>query len=426
MPSVASSVHQGSSLEQTLLAQYMSVRAQTMALIEALSAEDMMLQSMPDASPTKWHLAHTTWFFETFLLQPHLTGYQPFNETFQYLFNSYYETVGERHPRPQRGLLSRPPLSEILDYRGHVDSAMQNLLEQPDAEIEAAVTIGLHHEMQHQELLQTDIKHALSLNPYALSKSHHKNGVTADVNTNNSREFKHFVGGLSFVGTDADESFAYDCEQPRHQVFVPEFSLCERLVTNAEWLAFMDDNGYQRPKLWLSDGWATVQQEGWQAPLYWHRDGNEWMTMTQRSRVPLDLNAPVCHISYYEADAFARWCGCRLPTEFEWEYAAQSVEIRGNFLESGNLLPQPAEANQNGLQQLFGDAWEWTQSPFMPYPGFTTPEGALAEYNGKFMANQWVLRGGSCATARQQMRTTYRNFFYAHQRWQFTSLRLAK
>ncbi|RUO66310.1 ergothioneine biosynthesis protein EgtB [Pseudidiomarina planktonica] len=425
MPSVASSVAEGSSLEQTLLAQYMSVRAQTMALIEPLSAEDMMLQSMPDASPTKWHLAHTTWFFETFLLQPHLSGYQPFNEAYQYLFNSYYETVGERHPRPQRGLLSRPLLTEILDYRAHVDAGMQRLLATPTSEIESAVTIGLHHEMQHQELLQTDIKHALSLNPYALNLDAAASPEAANSDTQQSPEFIYFAGGLSQVGTDANECFAYDCEQPRHQVFIPEFSLCERLVTNGEWLEFMQDNGYQNPQLWLSDGWATVQQEGWQAPLYWHRDGEKWMTMTQQNRVPLDLNAPVCHISYYEADAFARWRGCRLPTEFEWEFAAQAAEINGNFLESGHLLPQAAPP-QPGLKQLFGDAWEWTQSPFIPYPGFTTPEGALAEYNGKFMANQWVLRGGSCATAKQQLRATYRNFFYAHQRWQFTSLRLAK
>lgn len=369
-----------------------------------------------------WHIPPG---FETFLLQPHLTGYQPFNETFQYLFNSYYETVGERHPRPQRGLLSRPPLSEILDYRAHVDTAMQKLLERAEAKIEAAVTIGLHHEMQHQELLQTDIKHALSLNPYALQTDTSRAVSGGAVGTSGKPDFIDFEGGLSFMGTDATESFAYDCEQPKHQVFVPKFSLCERLVTNAEWLEFMEDNGYQRPKLWLSDGWATVQQQGWQSPLYWHREGDNWMTLTQRNRVPLDLNAPVCHISYYEAEAFARWRGYRLPTEFEWEFAAQSVDLTGNFLEAGHFLPQPASARE-GLKQLFGDAWEWTQSPFIPYPGFTTPEGALAEYNGKFMANQWVLRGGSCATARQQMRTTYRNFFYAHQRWQFTSLRLAK
>ncbi|MGM0482180.1 MAG: ergothioneine biosynthesis protein EgtB [Pseudomonadota bacterium] len=423
MPNFAHSFDGSSLSREQLMAQYQGVREQTMSLTESLSAEDMMLQSMPDASPAKWHLAHTTWFFETFLLQPHLTGYQPYNAAYQYLFNSYYETVGERHPRPQRGLLSRPSLDEVIAYRHYVDSAMTRLLQSPDADIQAAVTIGLHHEMQHQELLQTDIKHALSLNPYALRRDTDAEATSA---CTGEPDFYHFKGGLSWIGTDADGSFAYDCEQPRHQVFVPEFSLCERLVTNAEWLEFIADNGYEQPKLWLADGWATAQQEGWQAPLYWHRENDQWLTITDRKRVPLDLTAPVCHISYYEAEAFARWRGCRLPTEFEWEHAAQSVECRGHFLEQGHELPQPAANGGAGLKQMFGDAWEWTQSPFIPYPGFTTPEGALAEYNGKFMANQWVLRGGSCATAEQQMRATYRNFFYAHQRWQVTGLRLAK
>ncbi|MDN7125487.1 ergothioneine biosynthesis protein EgtB [Pseudidiomarina sp. 1APP75-32.1] len=423
MPNIAASFASDAAPDEPILAQYERVRAQSMRLIKGLSAEDMMLQSMPDASPTKWHLAHTSWFFETFLLQPHLTGYQSFDDAYQYLFNSYYDTVGERHPRPQRGLLSRPSLEEVIAYRHHVDEAMQQLLQTTDAEIEAAVTIGLHHEMQHQELLQTDIKHALSLNPYALPTS---NTTRAPSQTPDSADFVEFEGGLSWLGTNAESSFAYDCEQPRHQVFVPDFSLCERLVTNAEWLEFMADNGYQRPKLWLSDGWATAQQENWQAPLYWYQQDNQWWTITGQQRRPLDPNAPVCHISYYEADAFARWRGCRLPTEFEWEHAARAMDLKGHFLESGHSLPQPATSEAKGLKQMFGDAWEWTQSPFSPYPGFKTPEGALAEYNGKFMANQWVLRGGSCATAAQQMRLTYRNFFYAHQRWQFTSLRLAK
>ncbi|MFC7158994.1 ergothioneine biosynthesis protein EgtB [Pseudidiomarina halophila] len=364
--------------------------------------------------------------FETFLLQPYLSGYKPFDEAYQYLFNSYYETVGERHPRPQRGLLSRPPLEEVLAYREYVDKAMAQLLPTANTDIEAGVTIGLHHEMQHQELLVTDIKHALSLNPYALAVDDSTSLSAASDHKPAPREFVHFEGGLCFIGTDAQSEFAYDCEQPRHQVFVADFSLSDRLVTNAEWLEFIEDGGYERPKLWLSDGWATAQQEGWQAPLYWHRRNDHWYTLTHRRREPLDPNAPVCHISYYEADAFARWCGCRLPTEFEWEVAARTVALKGNLLESQHLLPQPAPSGHKGLKQMYGDAWEWTQSPFIPYPGFTTPEGALAEYNGKFMANQWVLRGGSCATAHQQMRATYRNFFYAHQRWQFTSLRLAK
>lgn len=288
---------------------------------------------------------------------------------------------------------------------------MVQLLTAADADIAAGVTIGLHHEMQHQELLITDIKHALSLNPYALPPNSSTPPVAASNQKPAAPEFIQFDGGLVFIGTDAESEFAYDCEQPRHQVFVADFSLCERLVTNAEWLEFIEDGGYKRPKLWLSDGWATAQQEGWQTPLYWHRRNDQWYTLTHRRSEPLDPNAPVCHISYYEADAFARWCGCRLPTEFEWELAARSVALNGNLLESRQLLPQPAPSNQKGLKQMYGDAWEWTQSPFTPYPGFTTPEGALAEYNGKFMANQWVLRGGSCATAQQQMRATYRNFF---------------
>ncbi|WP_404400999.1 ergothioneine biosynthesis protein EgtB [Idiomarina seosinensis] len=418
--------HEGSSRKQ-LISQYQQVRKQTMELTQGLSAEDMMLQSMPDASPAKWHLAHTTWFFETFLLQPHLAGYQSYDEAYQYLFNSYYETVGDRHPRPLRGILSRPSLQQVAGYRQYVDEAMLQLLQSSTADIEAAVTIGLHHEMQHQELLQTDIKHALSLNPYALSQA----GTTAEhsksaANSEKEPEFLPFKGGLAFIGTNAESCFAYDCEQPRHQVFVPEFSLCERLVTNAEWLDFMADDGYQRPRLWLSDGWATVQKEGWQSPLYWQQIDGQWFTIKNHKRELLDLAAPVCHISYYEAEAFARWRGCRLPTEFEWEYAAQFVETEGNFLEQGHNLPQPVCGDGKSVKQMFGDAWEWTQSPFIPYPGFSVPDGALAEYNGKFMANQWVLRGGSCATAAQQMRLTYRNFFYAHQRWQFTSLRLAK
>ncbi|RUO63114.1 ergothioneine biosynthesis protein EgtB [Pseudidiomarina insulisalsae] len=426
MPSVALSNESESQASEPLSQQYRQVRSQTMALVAPLTAEDMLLQSMPDASPTKWHLAHTTWFFETFLLQPHLSGYQPFDKAYQYLFNSYYDTVGERHPRPQRGLLSRPALTEVIAYREHVDAAMLQLLSEPAPDIAAAVTIGLHHEMQHQELIQTDIKHALSLNSYAQPKASPDRPDAANTATHDEPEFVCFAGGLVEVGTNAENGFAYDCEQPRHKVFVPEFSLCERLVTNAEWLEFIEDDGYKRPEFWLSDGWATVQEEHWRAPLYWHREGRQWFTRTQSQRLPVDPNAPVCHISYYEADAFARWRGCRLPTEFEWEHAASKLPLEGNFLESGVALPQSAQGAEGSLKQMFGDAWEWTQSPFLPYPGFTPPEGALSEYNGKFMANQWVLRGGSCATAKQQMRVSYRNFFYAHQRWQFSSLRLAK
>ncbi|KFZ31042.1 hypothetical protein IDSA_06050 [Pseudidiomarina salinarum] len=404
-----------------MLNDYQQVRQQTLALTEWLSAEDMILQSMPDASPTKWHLAHTTWFFETFLLQPHLPGYRVFHPSYTYLFNSYYDTVGDRHPRPTRGLLSRPPLSEVLAYREYVDSAMVKLFEQAGDKHNDDVTIGLHHEMQHQELILTDIKHALSFNDYAFPEPAPAEQLPA---SQPDREFTAFKGGLTTIGTNAESGFAYDCEQPEHKVYVPDFSLRNSLITNQEWLEFMADGGYERPKLWLSDGWARCQREHWQAPLYWRQTEDHWQALTLHGYQQVDPLQPVCHISYYEADAFARWAGYRLPTEMEWEVAARNQTIDGNFSGSGRWHPQaPAE---KGLTQLYGDVWEWTQSPFLPYHGFQPPGGALAEYNGKFMANQWVLRGGSCATAKAQLRPTYRNFFYAHQRWQFSGLRLAR
>lgn len=405
-----------------LITEYMDVRRQSLRLIQGLSEEDMLLQSMTDASPTKWHLAHTSWFFETFLLQPHLHDYQVFDSRYAYLFNSYYETLGERQPRPQRGLLSRPSLTEVLAYRQHVDSAMQRLLnENPDEQVKEALTIGLHHEMQHQELILTDIKHALSANPYALP------WLTEDVSQKNNpdKEFTDFKGGLVEIGSDGKAEFAYDCEQPRHKVYLHDFSVRNTLVCNAEWIEFIEDGGYQKPELWLSEGWALCQQEGWQAPLYWQQKDGRWHTMTLQGYLPVNPAEAVCHISYYEADAFARWQGARLPTEFEWEYAASTQQIAGNFAESGRWHPK-APGQQSGLKQLHGDVWEWTQSAFAPYPGFQPPTGALGEYNGKFMINQMVLRGGSCATAAQQMRLSYRNFFHPHQRWQFSGLRLAR
>ncbi|RUO25981.1 ergothioneine biosynthesis protein EgtB [Aliidiomarina minuta] len=401
---------------------YKEVRMQSLRLTEGLSDEDMLLQSMPDASPTKWHLAHTSWFFETFLLQPHLSAYQVFDDSYQYLFNSYYDSVGERHPRPERGLLSRPSLRQVLAYREHVDKAMQQLLKQkPDKKILDALTIGLHHEMQHQELMLTDIKHALASNPYGLPE------LTPEANNNTPTDstFTHFKGGLIYIGTDSDHEFAYDCEQPRHQVFLHEFNLRNSLVSNQEWLAFIDDGGYQKPELWLSEGWALCQQEGWQAPLYWRQKDGNWQTMTLQGYRPVHPAEPVCHISYYEADAFARWLDYRLPTEFEWEHAARTQPLTGHFADSGIWHPRQPE-QQPGLKQMHGDVWEWTQSAFAPYPGFQPPKGALGEYNGKFMINQMVLRGGSCATAHQQMRFSYRNFFHPHQRWQFSGLRLAR
>ncbi|MDQ2078226.1 ergothioneine biosynthesis protein EgtB [Marinimicrobium sp. ABcell2] len=411
----------GSRSKDSLQEEYRRVRERTLELTDGLSDEDMMLQSMPDASPTKWHLAHTTWFFEAFLLQGHIPDYRLFDSSYAYLFNSYYETLGQRHPRPQRGLLSRPPLSEVLAYRDHVDQAMNDLLEEPSESVSSAVEIGLHHEMQHQELILTDIKHALSLNPYAFLDSE-RTSLSA---TGANQSFSEFEGGIVWVGADPEAGFSYDCEQPRHQVLIHPFRLRNSPVTNGEWLDFINDGGYERPELWLSDGWARCQHEAWQMPLYWQRQGETWRVLTLNGPAPLNPAAPVCHISFYEADAFARWAGCRLPTEFEWEYAAQEYTLEGNFSEANHWHPRPASTH-DGLTQLYGDVWEWTQSSFSPYPGFSAPGGALAEYNGKFMANQYVLRGGSCVTPAQQMRSSYRNFFYPHQRWQFSGLRLAE
>jgi ergothioneine biosynthesis protein EgtB len=400
--------------------EYQRVRERTLELINGLSDEDMMLQSMPDASPTKWHLAHTTWFFEVFLLQAHLPHYRLFDSSYTYLFNSYYETLGQRHPRPERGLLSRPPLSDVLVYRDHVDQAMNSLLTEPSDDVCNAVVIGLHHEMQHQELILTDIKHALSLNPYAF-RDGERTSLSA---TNGDKNLSDFDGGIFWVGADPEAGFAYDCEQPRHQVLIHPFRLRNSPVTNDEWLEFMTDGGYERPELWLSDGWDWCQREAWRMPLYWQHQEENWQILTLHGPAPLCPEAPVCHISYYEADAFARWAGFRLPTEFEWEYAVQQCDRYGHFSEANYWQPRVAP-KQDGLSQMYGDVWEWTQSSFSPYPGFRPPGGALAEYNGKFMANQYVLRGGSCVTPRQQVRPSYRNFFYPHQRWQFSGLRLA-
>ncbi|RUO33202.1 ergothioneine biosynthesis protein EgtB [Aliidiomarina soli] len=408
---------------------YRSVREQTLALTKGLSAEDMMLQSMADASPSKWHLAHTTWFFETFLLQPHLPGYQVFNPHFRYLFNSYYDAVGERHPRPQRGLLSRPGLNEVIDYRRYVDEKMDELLATLPTSLKPVLTIGLHHEMQHQELILTDIKHALSLNPYAeglTSASAVKRHSVTD------HGYTEFDGGLVDIGHAADngsdDNFAYDCERPQHQVYNAPFALANQLVSNRQWLQFIKDGGYQRPELWLSEGWALSQQEQWQAPLYWFKKDNQWYQFSFRGRHPVILDEPVCHVSYYEADAYARYAGARLPTEAEWEQAATAqpakAKAQGQFL-TVDTAHHPAMPVQSGLQQLFGTLWEWTHSAFLPYPGFTPAQGALAEYNSKFMINQMVLRGGSCATPAAQIRSSYRNFFHPYQRWQFSGVRLA-
>jgi len=389
---------------------YGTVRALSEALAAPLSDADTTLQSMPDASPAKWHLAHTTWFFETFLLRDHLDGYKLFDERWPFLFNSYYEAEGPRHPRAARGMLARPVLNEVLAYRAHVDHAMTALLGR--AELAGLIELGLAHEQQHQELLLTDIKHALWSNPLgpAYAAPSHDTGVAGQ------EGWIEHPGGIARIG-HAGEGFAFDNEGPSHRVLLEPFALADRLVSNAEWDSFIADGGYRTPALWLSDGWAWVQQEKIVAPLYWHEAEN----FTHAGWQERDPAAPVTHISYYEADAFATWAGARLPTEFEWEAIGQGYDAAaGNQLsEAGAILPA-------GSSGLFGDCWQWTRSAYLPYPRFRPVEGAVGEYNGKFMSGQFVLKGASCATPRGHSRASYRNFFYPHQRWQFTGLRLAK
>jgi ergothioneine biosynthesis protein EgtB len=417
---------------ERLLAGFREVRARSDALALPLSPEDMTAQSMEDASPTKWHLAHTTWFFETFILRDRHPGYREFHSHYNYLFNSYYETVGERHARPRRGLLTRPCVDEVMAYRRHVDTAMVAMIEDAPDAVWAAVAplleLGLHHEMQHQELLLTDVLHLLAQNP--LDPAYRESPPPQGGEAAPLAWWEH-AGGIVEIGHGGPRGgngFAYDCEGPRHRALLEPFALASRLVTNGEWLAFMADGGYEDPALWLSDGWATVQREGWRAPLYWAEDGGgQWTAMSLLGRHPVDPAAPVCHVSLYEADAYARWAGARLPKEAELEVAVAQRPIAGNLLGHDTLVPQAAPQAADGRPlQLYGDVWEWTQSAYAPYPGFRAPEGAVGEYNGKFMCNQFVLRGGSCVTPDAQLRASYRNFFYPHQRWQFTGLRLAK
>lgn len=403
---------------------YSTVREQTVALVHNLSPEDMVVQSMPDASPAKWHLAHTTWFFEEFVLSKYCLDYRPFDESFCYLFNSYYDSVGERHPRAQRGLLTRPPVSAVLDYRAYVDRHMSELVRvKPEGPVAELVITGLHHEMQHQELLLTDILHAFSCN--ALNPAVFVAEVGQATSLPTAIEWLEYPGGLMHIGAD-EQGFSYDCERPRHRVFLQAFALANRPVTNREWLEFMAAGGYEDPLLWLADGWAARQRNGWHTPLYWRKSGRQWLQFGLDGLQPLSLDAPVCHISYYEADAFARWAGKRLPTEQEWEHAAAQSGLEGAFLEAGLWRPRAAMQARGQHLQLCGTVWHWTQSPYTGYPGFRPEGGALQEYNGKFMANQFVLRGGSCVTPKAQMRTSYRNFFYPDQRWQFSGLRLAE
>jgi ergothioneine biosynthesis protein EgtB len=407
---------------EVLAARYSHIRRVSLEICEPLQTEDFVVQSMPDASPTKWHLAHTSWFFEQFLLKPLLTGYRAFHPDFEYLFNSYYQTVGRMHARPQRGLLTRPTVDEVLRYREHVDEHMQKLLRaRPDDDKLLAVgTLGVNHEQQHQELMLTDIKHLFSLNPLLPA---YRPGT--DESNDDAAAPLHFIpfdGGIREIGATG-KHFCFDNELPRHRTLVEPYALADRLVTNGEYLEFIRDGGYRRPEFWLSDGWSTVVREGWTRPIYWSESLDSEFTL--HGLQPLRTAAPVCHVSFYEVDAFARWAGARLPSEAEWELAAETQPVIGNLLNSGALHPLAAGV-QPGMKQVFGDVWEWTASPYSAYPGYQPPPGALGEYNGKFMCNQLVLRGGSCATPPDHIRASYRNFFYADARWQFMGVRLAR
>ena len=444
---------------------FQAVRDRTAWICEPLEIEDYVIQTMPDVSPAKWHLGHTTWFFERFILQELRPGYRPVAPAFYYLFNSYYNAAGPQHCRPSRGLLSRPTVAEVYEYRRVVEDRIARLLTSspdelaPGRPLRERLILGLNHEQQHQELMVTDLKHVFSSNPLLPSYRPSQTREPDSVDTNHEpaedaspppARWLASAGGLVEVGIASDApDFHYDSETPRHRTFLQPFALASRPVTNGEYLAFIQDDGYRRPDLWLSAGWATVREQGWEHPIYWFRDTHDptrptaggtgrWMHYTLRGPEPVDMNEPACHLSLFEADAFARWAGARLPTEFEWEHAAADLRVEGNFFDSGRLHPAPlhtptmseAASQASGIhsspQAMFGDVWQWTASQYTPYPGFRPLPGALGEYNGKFMCNQFVLRGGSCATSRDHTRATYRNFFAPDARWQFTGLRLAK
>jgi ergothioneine biosynthesis protein EgtB len=419
---------------EALLESYRRVRAFTEELCKPLAVEDFVVQSMPDASPTKWHLCHVTWFFEQFVLREALPDYSSPFPVFAHLFNSYYVQAGTRFPRPLRGTLSRPTVAEAFTYRAGVDAAIGELLEKlgdrtgaPSGgraeELRARIELGVQHEQQHQELILTDIKHAFGHNPLrpayaATAPARPRNGTTP-------ARWIPVPGGVREIG-HAGGGFSFDNERPRHRVYLEPYELASRPVTSGEYLAFLRDDGYRRPDLWLAEGWDAIERERWRAPLYWIEQDGIWHHYTLRGFEPVDDREPVCHLSYYEADAFARWAGARLPTEAEWEVAAASERIAGNLLEDAYYHPAPADPTRRGLQQLYGDVWEWTRSPYTPYPGFRAAAGALGEYNGKFMCNQLVLRGGACTTPSDHVRATYRNFLPASARWFFSGLRLAR
>ncbi len=415
-------------LSQTLIADYQRVRAFSERICAPLKTEDCVIQSMPDASPTRWHLAHVSWFFETFVLSPAVTGYRSPHPLFAYLFNSYYNAVGPQFNRLRRGLISRPTVEETYAYRRAVDEAMTDFLAGCDtAALERwapVVALGLHHEQQHQELILTDIKHVLAQNPlhpiYAAAES-------PSAAPPPPLGWHAYPEGIGWIG-HADDGFAYDNEAPSHRRFLEAFELASRLITCGEYLEFMADGGYQRPEFWLSEGWATARSENWQNPLYWAHEDGQWWLITLHGWRPVEPHEPVCHVSYFEADAYARWAGARLPSEAEWETAARVLPIEGHFAEEGFFHPRPLSVADSSAtpEQMYGNVWEWTQSPYVAYPGFQPAAGAIGEYNGKFMCNQFVLRGGSCATSITHIRPTYRNFFPPAARWQFMGLRLAR
>jgi ergothioneine biosynthesis protein EgtB len=414
---------------ESLLARFHEIRNFTNALCANLEPEDFVVQSMPDVSPTKWHLAHTTWFFETFILKKFVSEYHAEVPEYAYLFNSYYNAAGDMHRRDLRGLISRPTVRDAQRYRASIDAHIDNLLSDADEDlidqIEPILILGFHHEQQHQELLVTDIKHVFAQNPlYPVFRERQIDIATPKPAPMRFLDFEETTVEIGHDGS----GFSYDNESPRHRALVPAFSIASRPVTNGEYIAFIEDNGYARPEFWLSLGWMTVNEHGWQAPLYWVKRDGAWWNFTLSGFRPVDESEPVTHVSYFEADAFANWAGARLPTEFEWERAASDYPVEGNFVENEAFHPRPAPASVQArdLHQMFGDVWEWTRSAYSPYPGYRAAPGALGEYNGKFMCNQYVLRGGSCATSRTHIRRTYRNFFQPEKRWQFTGIRLAR
>jgi ergothioneine biosynthesis protein EgtB len=406
-----------------LAERFLQVRTLSRDIAAPLTDADATIQPHPDASPAKWHLAHTSWFFETFVLRDHVPGYGHFDRRWSYLFNSYYEGEGERHPRARRGMLSRPALTEIFAYRDHVDEALIAALPLLPPRVRELVELGLNHEQQHQELMLMDMLATLAENP--LAPAAWEREAPSDPQSAPPIGGVLGRGGVVEIGHEGS-GFAFDSERPRHQQLLRPYELADRLVSNGEWLRFIAEGGYEQPKHWLSDGWTWVKENGIEAPLYWRRNGEDWQRFGLDGLRPVDPAEPVCHISYYEADAFARWAKARLPTEAEWEAIAATLDPDdGNFLDEAGPV-RPLAASGSGARQMFGDVWEWTMSAFSPYPGFKPAEGTVGEYNGKFMSGQFVLRGGSCGTPRGHVRASYRNFFYPHQRWQFSGLRLAR